>query len=55
MSYFLEPHTHSKNKGEVELDLYNYATKSDLILIWLGFLGVCFAVRSRSKITPLPV
>ena len=30
MSYFLEPYTHSKNKGNVELDLSNYATKSDL-------------------------
>ena len=30
MSYFLEPHIHSKNKIEVELDLSNYATKSDL-------------------------
>ena len=29
MSYFPEPHTHSKNKIEVELDLSNYATKSD--------------------------
>ena len=27
---FSEPHTHSKNKIEVELDLANYATKSDL-------------------------
>ena len=24
MSYFSEPHTHSKNKSEVELDLSNY-------------------------------
>ena len=30
MSYFPEPYTHSKNKLKVELDLYNYATKSDL-------------------------
>ena len=30
MSYFPEPHTHSKNKIEVELHLSNYATKSDL-------------------------
>ena len=30
MSYFPEPHTHSKNKIEIELDLSNYATKSDL-------------------------
>ena len=30
MSYFSEPHTHSKNKIEVELDLPNYATQSDL-------------------------
>ena len=29
MSYFPEPHTHSKNKLDVELDLPNYATKSD--------------------------
>ena len=26
----MEPHTHSKNKIEVELDLSNYATKSEL-------------------------
>ena len=30
MSYFPEPHTHSKNKIEVELDLSNYAIKSEL-------------------------
>ena len=30
MSYFPEPHIHSKVKIEVELDLSNYATKSDL-------------------------
>ena len=30
MSYFLEPYTDSKNKGNVELDLSNNATKSDL-------------------------
>ena len=30
MSYFAEPHTQSKNKKEVELDLTNDATKSDL-------------------------
>ena len=30
ISYFPEPHTHSKNKIEIELDLSNYATKSDL-------------------------
>ena len=29
MSYFPEPHT-LKNKTEVELDLWNYATKFDL-------------------------
>ena len=29
MSNFPEPHTHSKNKIEFELDLSNYATKSD--------------------------
>ena len=29
MSYFPELHTHSKNKLDVELDLSNYATKSD--------------------------
>ena len=29
MSYF-PPYGHSKNKIEVELDLSNYATKSDL-------------------------
>ena len=29
MSHFL-PYGHSKNKTEVELDLSNYATKSDL-------------------------
>ena len=30
MSYFPETHIHSKNKTEVELDLSNYAKKSDL-------------------------
>ena len=30
MSYFPEPYTYSKNKIKVELDLANYATKSDL-------------------------
>ena len=30
MSYFTEPYTHSKNKIKFELDLSNYATKSDL-------------------------
>ena len=30
MSFFPEPYTHSKNKIKVELDLSNYATKSDL-------------------------
>ena len=30
MSCFPEPHTISKNKIEVELDLSNYVTKSDL-------------------------
>ena len=30
MSYFPEPHNHSKIKVEVGLDLSNYATKSDL-------------------------
>ena len=30
MSYFPEPYTHSRNKRKVELDLSNYATKSDL-------------------------
>ena len=30
MSYFPEPPTHSKNKIELELDLSNYAIKSDL-------------------------
>ena len=31
MSYFPEPHTHSKKKKiETELDFSNYATKSDL-------------------------
>ena len=29
MSYFPEPHSHSKNKIKVELDLSNYATKPD--------------------------
>ena len=29
MSYF-PPYIHSKNKTEIELDLSNYATKSDL-------------------------
>ena len=30
MSYFTEPHTHRKNKIQVELYLSNYAIKSDL-------------------------
>ena len=30
MSYFPDPYTHSKSKMKVELDLPNYATKSDL-------------------------
>ena len=30
MSHFPEPHTQSRNKIKVELDLSNYATKSDL-------------------------
>ena len=30
MSYFPEPYTRSQNKIKVELDLSNYATKSDL-------------------------
>ena len=30
MSYFSEQHTHSKSKIEVELDLSDNATKSDL-------------------------
>ena len=29
MNYF-QPYSHSKNKMEVELDLFNYATKSEL-------------------------
>ena len=30
MSYFLEPYTRSRKKIKVELDLSNYATKSNL-------------------------
>ena len=30
VSFLPELHTHSKNKIEIELDLSNYATKSDL-------------------------
>ena len=30
MSYFPQPYTRSKSKIKVELDLSNYATKSDL-------------------------
>ena len=30
MSYFPKPHSCSKNKIKFELDLSNYATKSDL-------------------------
>ena len=30
MSYFPEPHSHCKNKIEAEIDLGNFATKSDL-------------------------
>ena len=30
MGYHLEPDSHIKNKIKVELDLLNYATKSDI-------------------------
>ena len=30
MSYFPKPYSHNKNKTKVELDLSNYAPKSDL-------------------------
>ena len=30
MSYFVEPYTRSKSKIKIQLDLSNYATKSDL-------------------------
>ena len=30
MSYFAEPYDHSKNEIKVDLNLFNYATKSDL-------------------------
>ena len=30
MTYSQEPYTRSKSKIKVELDLFNYATKSDL-------------------------
>ena len=30
ISYFREPHTHKKHKSDVELDLSNYSTKSNL-------------------------
>lgn len=30
MSHFLEPYRHSKNKIKAEIDLSNYAKKSDL-------------------------
>ena len=30
MSYYLEPDSHNKNKIKFELDLANYATKSDV-------------------------
>ena len=33
MSYFSEPYTHSKSKLKVELDLSNYATKSNQLKI----------------------
>ena len=36
MSYFPEPYTYNKNKIVVELDLPNYATKSD----WKNKTGV---------------
>ena len=29
MNYFPKPYSHSKNKTKVQLDLFNYATKSD--------------------------
>ena len=33
MSYLPEPQTHSNNKAKIELDLANYATKSDLKIL----------------------
>ena len=30
MSYFVQPYTDNKNKQKVQLDLLNYATRSDL-------------------------
>ena len=43
MSYFPEPCTHSKSKVKVELNLSNYAAKSDLkmqqALVHQNFIG----------------
>ena len=52
MSYFPEPHIHSKNKIEVELYFSNYATKSDLknatIVNTLDFVKKCDSANLKS-------
>ena len=40
MSHFLH-YSHSKNKIEVELDLSNYATKSDLKKQHVLYITIC--------------
>ena len=57
MSYFPEPYTRNKNKIEVELDLSNYATKSDLKnaagVVTLKFANKANLASLKSKIRKL--
>ena len=57
MSYFPEPYTRNKNKIEAELDLSNYATKSDLKnaagVVTLKFANKADLASLKSKIDKL--
>ena len=57
MSYFPEPYTRNKNKIEAELDLSNYATKSDLKnaagVVTLKFANKADLASLKSKIDEL--
>ena len=59
MSFVPKPHTHSKSKIEVELDLSNYATKSDLklqqVLIHQILLKKVDLASSRSYVDELDI